>query len=624
MLKKTIISLFVTLVAAGSAGAQSVLNLSESFLEESVVLPESFETDVNKMMQNWYLNNYVVADGVTTYSPDIAATDQQVIERLAKLPTEIEMPYNTIVRSIINAYTQRRRALVQNLLGLSLYYMPIFEEALEREGLPMELRYLPVIESALNPDAVSRVGATGLWQFMAKTAKGLGMEVNSVVDERRDPYKSSEMAAKYLKELYNTFGDWSLAIAAYNCGPGNVNKALRRAGGGKHDFWDIYPYLLQETRNYFPGFIAANYVMNYYNEHGIAPALARRPIVTDSVHVKKRVYFQQIADVLKIPVSEIRILNPQYRKDYIPGDIKPYPLVLPSYQIYSYIMSEDSILAHNASTYARRTVVEPSSSVSSSRQDGDYVVTETIKYHKVKKGESLGKIAKKYGVSLATLQKANGKVKTLRIGQTIKVPVTERVYRPRQPEPEPEPEVAPKPEDVIELTAGEQITADNDSLALSEPDIDGTDIPEMGNADADEESLIDFSLDSAAEEDDDDIAALKPEEETVEPGEPAKVTDVPAPTPRPDAAPQPAVPAPQPKEQTAPPKPAPQPAATASKPAASKPAAKSQAPVYHTVVKGDSPAKIAKKYGTTTEKILKLNNLKRSSKIHPGQKIRVK
>ena len=604
MLRKSIISLFAAAVAGLSASAQSVLNLSDSFFDDAVVLPESFETDINKMMQNWYLNNYVVSDGVTPYTTDIPATDKEVIDRLSKLPTEIEMPYNSVVRSIINAYTQRRRTLVQNLLGLSLYYMPIFEEALEREGLPMELRYLPVIESALNPDAVSRVGATGLWQFMAKTAKGLGMEVNSVVDERRDPYKSSEMAAKYLKELYNTFGDWSLAIAAYNCGPGNVNKALRRAGSGKHDFWEIYPFLLPETRNYLPGFIAANYVMNYYNEHGIAPALARRPIVTDSVHVKKRVYFQQIADVLKIPVSEIRILNPQYRKDYIPGDIKPYPLVLPSYQIYSYIMSEDSILAHDAAKYARRPVVEPSTGASYSRQDGDYIITETIKYHKVKKGESLGKIAKKYGVSLAALQKANGKVKTLKVGQTVKVPVTERVRKPKEPEP-----VAVKPEEVAEA-----ITT---PVETSQETSEGTD-PELAYAlhdegasedsDEDDGSLMSESLSSTV---DDDIEDLKPDEPqlAVNTAQTPPENSVPAPKPKvsePEPAPAPV----QPKVES---KPKPQPA---------KPAA--QTPVYHTVVKGESPAKIAKKYGTTTEKVLKLNKLNRNSKIQPGQKLRVK
>ena len=164
------------------------------------------------------------------------------------MPVTIEMPYNSVVRSYIDMYTQRRRQMVENMLGLSHYYMPIFEEALDRHGMPMELKYLPIIESALNPVAVSRAGATGLWQFMLPTATGQGLEVNSLVDERRDPYKATDAAVRYLKQLYETYEDWSLAIAAYNCGPGNVNKALRRAGGGKKDFWAIYPFLPAETR----------------------------------------------------------------------------------------------------------------------------------------------------------------------------------------------------------------------------------------------------------------------------------------------------------------------------------------------------------------------------------------
>lgn len=250
------------------------------------------------MLQNWYLQNYAVLNENMSNTPNIDATDEVYIQRLSKIPTDIEMPYNQVVRSYINMYTQRRRQLVENMLGMSLYYMPIFEEALERKGLPLELRYLPVIESALNPDAVSRAGATGLWQFMLPTARGLGLEVNTLVDERRDPYASSEAAASYLKQLYEMYHDWSLAIAAYNCGPGNVNKALRRAGGENKDFWAIYYLLPQETRGYVPAFIAANYVMTYYNEHNISPALARRPIITDSIHIAKRVHFKQISTCL--------------------------------------------------------------------------------------------------------------------------------------------------------------------------------------------------------------------------------------------------------------------------------------------------------------------------------------
>lgn len=405
----------------------SILSVADYCNDSTIVFPESVETDVNKMMQNWYLQNYMVLN--TNYSkvPVIDASDEVYIKRLSQMPTVIEMPYNQIVRSYINMYTQRRRELVESMLGMSLYYMPIFEQALERHGLPLELRYLPVIESALNPDAVSRVGATGLWQFMLPTARGLGLEINSLVDERRDPYASSEAAATYLKQLYNMYNDWSLAIAAYNCGPGNVNKALRRAGGENKDFWSIYYFLPQETRGYVPAFIAANYVMTYYNQHNISPALAKRPIITDSVHINKRVHFNQVAAVLDIPVEELRVLNPQYRKDIIPGDIRPYSLVLPSMQVYSYIMSEDSIVSHDANLYAQRTVVEPTP-LDYIDPNMEYTTKLVVKKHKVRRGETLSKIASKYGVTVAELKKWNGLRKnSIARGKVLKINTYQRV-----------------------------------------------------------------------------------------------------------------------------------------------------------------------------------------------------
>jgi membrane-bound lytic murein transglycosylase D len=318
------------------------------------------------------------------------------------------------------------------MLGLSLYYMPIFEQALDKYGLPLELKYLPIVESALDPSAVSRAGATGLWQFMLPTANGLGLEVNSIVDQRRDPYSASEAAAKYLKQLYETFNDWSLAIAAYNCGPGNINKALRRAGGGKKDFWEIYPYLPQETRGYVPTFIAANYIMNYYNMHNISPALAKKPIVTDTVHVTKRVHFDQISEVMNIPKNELRLLNPQYREDIIPGDIKPYTLVLPSLQVYAYIANEDSIVNHNAALYARRDIVQPATAApSGSDVKGEYVEEQVTKYHTVKKGETLAKIARKYGVTASSIRKANNCGKSVSAGRRLKIVTTKRTYVPK-------------------------------------------------------------------------------------------------------------------------------------------------------------------------------------------------
>ncbi len=407
----------------------TVLSIKESIQDSTIVYPESFETDTQELMKNWYLQNYAVLSGDSETKDDVPTSVEDYLQRLKALPTVIEMPYNQVVRSYIDMYTQRRRTLVEEMLGLSLYYMPIFEQALEQEGLPLELKYLPVIESALNPDAVSRVGATGLWQFMLSTAKGLGLEVNSLVDERRDPIRSSELAAKYLKQLYEIYGDWSLAIASYNCGPGNVNKALRRAGGGKQDFWDIYYYLPKETRGYVPAFIAANYVMTYHNDHNIGNALAKRPVLTDTIHITQRVHFDQISEVLGIPVEELRVLNPQYRRDEIPGDIRPYALTLPSKQVYSYIVSEDSIVNHNSAKYARRTTAVPGGEISDSETQ------LVVKYHKVKRGETLSIIARRYGVSVSTLKKWNGlRSSRLKTGQRLRINTYQRVAKKEEPE----------------------------------------------------------------------------------------------------------------------------------------------------------------------------------------------
>ncbi len=431
-MRKQILALCLLAGAALTSFARpSVLSLKENIQDSTIVYPQSFETNTQELMKNWYLKNYAVVDRSGANLSDVPTQDQDFIKRLKSMPTVIEMPYNGVVRSYINMYTQRRRQLVEEMLGLSLYYMPFFEQALEKEGVPLELKYLPVIESALNPDAVSRVGATGLWQFMLSTAKGLGLEVNSIIDERRDPIRSSEMAAKYLKQLYNIYGDWSLAIASYNCGPGNVNKALRRAGNAtdkKKDFWDIYFYLPQETRGYVPAFIAANYVMTYYKDHNLGKSLAKRPILTDTIHVNKRIHFEQISSVLNIPMEELRVLNPQYRKDVIPGDIHPYTLTLPSQQIYSYIVSEDSIVAHNAALYARRDVVEPTS-LSASSDDGGTMTTKLVtKYHKVGRNETISAVARKYGVSVSSIKKWNGlRSNKLKRGQTLKINTYKKV-----------------------------------------------------------------------------------------------------------------------------------------------------------------------------------------------------
>ena len=415
MTKQRLLTLIFTLAIATTAlyalprEKNNILSLKNSITDDDIVFPESFDTDVYKLMTNWYLQNYAVLDADVESKPHNEVGEETYIRRLAAIPSVIEMPYNQVVRKHIERYVYRSRTLVEEMLGMSLYYMPIFEQALEKEGLPLELKYLPIVESALDPNAVSRVGAAGLWQFMIGTGKGLGLEINSLVDERRDPYRSSEMAAKYLKNLYKIYNDWSLAIAAYNCGPGNVNKALHR-NGDKGDFWDIYEYLPRETRGYVPAFIAANYAMTYYKQHNISPSLASKPLITDTVSVNRRIHFSQIANVLNIPIEEIRTLNPQYRADVIPGDNHPYMLVLPSQQVYSFIMSEDSIDSYRDDLYAHRDVVEPGGQAMtadeylSERSSASQVRTIT---HKVGRGETLSTIAAKYDMTTSELMTLN-------------------------------------------------------------------------------------------------------------------------------------------------------------------------------------------------------------------------
>lgn len=425
-----LLSLAAGLLPFGAKAARSVRDLRYEITDTAIVFPESVQADVHKMQQNWYLQNYTVLDTMVT--APVPVSDEILIQRLQAMPSTIEMPFNQVVRSHIDLYVGRRRSLVETMLGLSLYYMPLFEEALEREGLPLELRNLPIIESALNPDAVSRAGATGLWQIMLATARGLGLEVNTLVDERRDPVASTDAAVRFLKQLYGIYGDWSLAIAAYNCGPGNVNKALTRAGAtadNPKDFWDIYYFLPSETRGYVPAFIGATYAMRHYADHGISPALAKRPILTDTVHVSSRIHFNSIANVLGIPVDELKVLNPQYRQGIIPGDLKPYALRLPSQMIYNYLMYEDSIKSASAEL-APRSVAEIGGASAIVGTDGN-AYRETVRWHKVRRGETIAQIAGKYGVTSRQIKRWNGlRSNKLKRGRSLKIVLREPVAAP--------------------------------------------------------------------------------------------------------------------------------------------------------------------------------------------------
>jgi membrane-bound lytic murein transglycosylase D len=327
--------------------------------KEIIALPEAMTLDVDSMLRLYNIRTYLRPD-TSCNMPDVNPVYDVAVykERLKKLPTLIEMPYNDVVQKFIDRYCTRLRRSVSVMLGSSNFYMPIFEQALEAYGLPLELKYLPVIESGLNPFAVSHVGATGLWQFMLSTAKRYNLTVNSLVDERRDPDKASYAAAKYLSDLYKIYGDWNLVIAAYNCGPDKINKAIHRAKGEK-DYWQIYPYLPRETRGYVPAFIAANYVMNYYCDHNICPMITDIPSKTDTVMVNKDIHFEQISHVIGIHIDQLSELNPQYRHNIINGSSESSSLRLPSPLVTKFIDNENKILAFDAdSLLTKRSEVD--------------------------------------------------------------------------------------------------------------------------------------------------------------------------------------------------------------------------------------------------------------------------
>jgi membrane-bound lytic murein transglycosylase D len=303
------------------------------------------------------------------------------------------------------------------MLGMSEFYMPIIEEEIDKAGIPHELKYLPIIESALNPKAVSRANAKGLWQFMFSTAKIYGLKSNNYIDERFDPIKSTKAAVRYLAHLYKLFGKWELAIAAYNCGPGNVKKAIVRSDG-KTDFWDIYYYLPRETRGYLPMFIAANYIMTYHKEHGIFPMEPKTTISTDTVVVSKNLHFKQIAEVCDAEIEEIRALNPQYIKDIIPGENEPYVLRLSNNLITDFLAKEDSIYKHKEQEFFPRVSIAEMLKQAKANDDG----RGTLKRHKIKSGETLGSIARKYRVTVKQIMKWNGMKNTnIRAGKYLNI-----------------------------------------------------------------------------------------------------------------------------------------------------------------------------------------------------------
>ena len=391
----------------------------KEYVEDATLeLPEGMQTaEIDSLLADWQTRNFLAFDEACETTNENPLFDAKTYtHRLSRLPNVIDMPYNNVVQKYIDLYSGRLRNSVAVLLGRSNFYNPIFEEALESYQMPLELKYLPIIESALNPTAVSRAGAVGLWQFMITTGKQYGLEVTSLIDERRDPIKASYAAARYLKDLYDIFGDWHLAVAGYNCGPANITKAIKRAGGIK-DYWTIYPYLPAETRGYVPAFIAANYIMNYYCDHNICPVNTTLPQGTDTIQVNKNVRMERIAELCGVTQEELKALNPQYRTTLIPGDSHACTLRMPTAAINAFVEAGDSIyvpMAEVAEQTEIPVVEQPRAKKGKSKRGA--------KYATVRKGDTLGAIARRNGVSVARLRSLNGiKGNTVYAGRRIRV-----------------------------------------------------------------------------------------------------------------------------------------------------------------------------------------------------------
>ncbi len=425
-------SLFLSLaVCAFSAAAQNTnevtVHNNRTGSDVVIDLPEGMTYNVDSLLNEWHAKSYLYPD-TTCANPDYNPPFEPEVyqNRLSRIPAVMEMPYNEVVQTFIDQYSGRLRRSVSFMLAAGNFYVPIFEEALDYYGLPLELKYLPVIESALDPTAVSRVGATGLWQFMLPTATAYDLEVNSLIDERRDPIKSSWAAAKYLKDLYKMFGDWNLVIAAYNCGPGNVNKAITRANGVR-DYWEIYPYLTKETRGYVPTFIAANYIMNYYCEHNICPMKTKMPALTDTIVVSQNFHMEQISKICDIDIEAVRALNPQYRTSVIPGHYKPCTIRLPQEKILTFIELQDSVANYRAdellarrhvvpvNSNTNKTIAKKDDSKNKKNKSGGKTVT-------VRRGDTLGAIAARNGTTVKKIKRLNGlRSDRLQIGQKLRV-----------------------------------------------------------------------------------------------------------------------------------------------------------------------------------------------------------
>lgn len=400
-----------TLFPGGRAAGQGDTTALAAPDTSATVFPDLAVLD--SIVQNWYVSHYLKINEDCLSGAEIPDFPDSVYrKRMESLPTVIKMPYNAEVRSAIDLYTVKMRRGTSYILGLFPLYEGIFVESLMKYGLPVELKYLPVIESALKPKAYSRAGAAGMWQFIYSTGSKYGLAVNSLIDDRYDVRMASDAAARHFKDLYDIFHDWDLAISAYNCGAGNVNKAIMRSGST--DFWKMYPYLPAETRGYLPAFIAINYVMTYYREHNICPASASISPATDTLHIRRNLHFGQLSELCGIPMEELQAYNPQYINDIIPGAYRECVLTLPTHEILATIMGGDSVYTHNIEKYfpqSRARVI-----------DDEMTNRRTYVTHKIKSGETLSGIAARYHTTVKNIKSWNNMTSDkIRAGKTLKI-----------------------------------------------------------------------------------------------------------------------------------------------------------------------------------------------------------
>lgn len=418
IVRTAIISVFILLLSFERSWSQSdsTFTATDSITADSLQfdMPESSQYDIDSLLTLWHAAHYLQYDmDCIERSVNPTVSDSVIAVRLSSLPTIVEMPFNSVVRNSIDNYTGKSRKIISYALGMLPLYEETFVNALIKYDVPVELKYLPIVESALKPKAYSRAGAAGMWQFIYSTGRKYGLSVNSLLDDRYDVIKETDAAAHHLRDLYDMFGDWSLAISAYNCGPGNVTKAMTRSGG-KKSFWEIYPYLPRETRGYLPAFIAVNYAMTFYKEHGICPMIPETPPVNDTIVIRKNLHNQQIIHFCGIDIDELKALNPQYLTDIIPGAHRPCVLTLPQQYITPLLEAGDSLYTFDSEKLFTKSQL--------AYIDNDMNNRITYTTHKIKSGETLGSIARKYHTTVKNLKSWNNlKSDNIRAGKTLKI-----------------------------------------------------------------------------------------------------------------------------------------------------------------------------------------------------------